>query len=152
MFRLLLAAVAVALLGGVGFADDKKPVEKKDSKEAPKEVALTGVWMKEADGMSIIMDFTKKDVLVLTVAAGESGLIVTSKLTAEKDGRVKAKATKVEKKGDFPVTVADDYECSFKLVVDGKTAKLSDYKASEHEEQAKGAMEGEYAKQDKKDK
>jgi hypothetical protein len=151
MFRLLSAAVAVALLGGYGFADDKKPVEDKPA-EKKDEKKLSGVWMKEADGLTLIFDFTKKDELVMTVAAGENGLLITSKLTTDKDGRVKAKATKVETKGEFPVKLMDDYECSFNIVIDGKTAKISDFKASEHEEQGKGAVEGDYTKQEKKEK
>jgi hypothetical protein len=144
MFRPLFALAAVALLGGGLIADEKK--------EPKKDATPTGVWMKESDGLTLILDFTKADVLTVTVAAGENSLIITNKMTVEKDGTIKGKMTKSETKGEFPVMLKDGYEMSFKFKVDGKTAKLSDFTASEHEEQGKGATEGEYSLQEKKDK
>lgn len=146
MFRLFAAAAAVALAAGCLTADDKKPADKKD------ETKLAGVWVREVDGLELKMDFSKKDVLVVTAGQGDNALVITSKLTVEKDGKIKAKATKVEVKGEFPVRVADDYEFGFKIKIDGKKATVSDYTASENEEQAKGAVEGEYTLQEKQDK
>jgi hypothetical protein len=136
--------VAVALVGGGLRADDVKKDEKKD------ELKLAGVWVKEVDSLPLQFDFSKKDVLVVTVGTNENGLVINSKLTVDKDNKVTAKATKIETKGDFPIKLRDDYEFSFKIKIDGKTAKISDFTANEHEEQGKGAVEGEYTKKEDK--
>ncbi len=143
MFRLLSAVAVVALLGGVMLADDKK--------EDKKDVKPEGVWTKEADQITLTLDFSKADVLVVTAAIGDNALVITSKTTVEKDGTVKAKMTKSEVKGDFPFKPMDGYEFSFKIKIDGKKATISDYTANEGEEQGKNAVEGEYAKKEKKD-
>jgi hypothetical protein len=142
MFRLLSAVAVAALLGGVSLADDKK-----DDKKATK---LEGVWLKEGDQITLIFDFSKPDVLVVTAAAGDNALIITNKTTVEKDGTVKAKMTKNEVKGDFPFKPMDGYEFAFKIKIDGKTAKVSDYTANEGEDQGKAVVEGEYKMQEKK--
>jgi hypothetical protein len=141
MARLLSALVAVALVGGWAVADDKKPADEKKA-DAP-----TGVWTKKTDeGLTLDLDFTKKDVLVVTAKVEDRKLIITTKLTAGKDGRWTAKATKIENKNDFPVTPKDDYEFSFKLTVEKATAKVSDFTANENQEESKPAVEGEYEK------
>jgi hypothetical protein len=143
MFRLLSAVAVAALLGGVSLADDKK-----EDKKAQK---LDGVWTKEVEQINLTLDFSKADVLVVTAAIGDNALVITTKTTVEKDGTVKAKMTKSEVKGDFPFKPMDGYEFSFKIKMDGKKATISDYTANEGEEQGKHAVEGEYAKKEKKD-
>jgi len=158
MSRLLSALVAVVLVGGLAFAEDKKPVEVKkaeDKKPADdkKADAPTGVWAKKTDeGLTLQLDFTKKDVLVVTAMIEDKKLIMTTALTAGKDGKWTAKMTKAETKGDFPFMPTDKYEFSFKVKVEKDKATLSDYSANEHEEEAKGVVEGDYKKVEEKKK
>ncbi len=145
MLRTMLAMAAV-LIGGWALADEKKP----DDKPAEKAELPTGVWTKKADdGLTIQLDFSTKDVLVVTTEVEKASLTITCKLEAGKDGTFKAKATKVTNK-DFPVEVSDKYEFSFKVKVDKEKATVSDFKANEHEEHAKGVVEGEYKKKESK--
>jgi hypothetical protein len=120
--------------------------DKKTEAKAPE-----GVWGKEVDDFELTLDFTKKDAVTITVMNGDNGLVINCKLSPTKEGGWKAKATKIEVKGDFPVQLADDYECGFKFEIDGDKAKLSDFTASEGEDQGKEIVEGEYKKV-KKDK
>ena len=148
MIRLLWAVAAVLFVGGyASAADEKKPDDKKpDEKGLP-----TGVWSKKTEeGLTIQLDFTTKDTLVVTNMVGDKKLIITCKLTADKDGKLKATATKVENKDDFPVTVSDKFEFSFKMKVEKDKATMSDFKANEHEDEAKGVVEGEYKKKEDK--
>ena len=147
MLRLPLALLLAALfasLGSIRAEDGKDP---KADKAKP-----TGVWVKEADGLKLSFDFGKADIVVVTAAMGESALILTCKYTVEKDGLIKAKTTGIDVKGEFPLKPKDDYSFEFKLKADGKTAKLTDFDASEEADKAKGVVEGEYAKEEKKDK
>jgi hypothetical protein len=148
MARLLSALVAVVLLGGFAPAEDKKADDKKadDKKGAP-----SGVWTKKTDeGLTLQLDFTKKDTLLVTNSVDDKQLIITCKLSVDKDGKYTATATKVENKNDFPVTVSDKFEMTFKLKVEKDKATVSDFGANEHEEQAKGVVEGEYKKNEDK--
>lgn len=145
MARFLSALVAVVLFGGWAVAEDKKPADEKKA-DAP-----TGVWVKKTDeGLTLELDFTKKDVLVVTAKVEDKTLIITTKLTAGKDGKWTAKATKVENKNDFPVTPKDDYEFSFKLKVEKDTVTVSAFEANENQEEARSAVEGEYKKKEDK--
>lgn len=146
MSRSLLALAAVVLVGGWAFAaDEKKPAEEKKA-DAP-----TGVWVKKTDeGLTLQLDFTKKDVLVVTASVEDKKLVMTTALTAGKDGKWTAKLTKSETKGDFPFMPSDKYEFGFKVKVGKDKATLSDYSANEHEEEAKGVVEGEYKKKEDK--
>lgn len=154
MARLLCALAAVVLVGGWATADDKKPADKPAEKKADdkKAEAPTGVWTRKAndEGLTIQLDFTTKDTLVVTNAIEGKQLIITCKLAADKDGKWKATATKVENKDDFPVTVSDKFEMTFKMKVDKDKVTVSDFGANEHEEQAKGVVEGEYKKKEDK--
>lgn len=142
MARFLAAVAAVVLLGGATPAEDKKQ-EKKDPP--------SGVWTKKTDeGLTLQLDFTKKGALVVTNSIDDKQLIITFKLSVDKDGKYTATASKVENKNDFPVTVSDKFEMTFKLTVDKDTAKVSDFGANEHEDQAKGVVEGEYKKKEDK--
>jgi len=138
LFALLIAlSVALPLV-----AEDKK-----EEKKEEKQVAPTGQWTREIEsGAELKLDFTKKDELKITIAAGDAGLTINTKIKIEKDGTIKATTTSVEKKGDFPVEIKKDFECSFKIKIDGKTAKVTDYTANENEDQGKNAVEGEYKK------
>ncbi len=143
MTRLLTALLAVAFAGlGATRAEDKK-----DDKAKP-----TGVWSREADGLKLTFDFSKADVLVLVAGAGENSLTVTGKYTVEKNGLIKVTSNKIEVKGEFPVKPKDGYTFEFKLKADGKTAKVTDFDANEHADEAKPGVEGEYTKVEKKDK
>jgi hypothetical protein len=138
LFALLIAlSVALPMV-----AEDKKEEKKEEKKVAP-----TGQWSREIEsGAELKLDFTKKDELKITIAAGDAGLTINTKIKIEKDGTIKATTTSVEKKGDFPVEIKKDFECSFKIKIDGKTAKVTDYTANENEDQGKNAVEGEYKK------
>lgn len=146
MSRLLLALAAVVLVGGWALAaDEKKPADDKKA-DAP-----SGVWVKKTDeGLTLQLDFTKKDVLVVTASVEGNSLTMTTALTAGKDGKWTAKMTKAETKGDFPFMPSDKYEFSFKVKVEKDKATLSDYTANEHEEEAKGVVQGEYKKKEDK--
>jgi phage baseplate assembly protein gpV len=151
MVRLFTTAVAVALLAGFAVADDQQPVTNARKDDKKEEQKLGGVWVKEIqDGGELKFDFTTKDALTITVGVGDNALIIKTKTTVEKDGTIKAKATKIEVKGEFPVTLEDNYECSFKLAVDGKKAKVSNFTANQHDEQGKQIVEGEYSKKEDK--
>jgi hypothetical protein len=144
MARLLCALAAVVLVGGWVAADDKKADDKKA--DAP-----AGVWVKKTDeGLTLQLDFSKKDTLVVTNSIDGKSLTITCKLAADKDGKWKASATKVENKDDFPVTVSDKFEMTFKMKVGKDAVTVSDFTANEHEEQAKGVVEGEYKKKEDK--
>ena len=146
MFRWTLAVLTLALgLGFVAGAEDKKVEEKKD------EVKLAGSWEREADGVKISFDFTKKDNVLVKVILGDDSLTIKAKVTVEKDGKVKAKATKIEGTGAFKDALKDDYEFSFKIKIDEKKkATISDYTANDKEEQGKQVVEGDYKpKEDK---
>lgn len=145
MFRLFRPLFAVVLSVGLATAADDKKEEKKDAK------APSGVWVKEIEnGGELKFDFSTKDAVTITVGVGDNALIIKAKTTVEKDGKIKAKATKIEVKGDFPVKLEDDYECSFKIAIDGKKAKLTDFSANQHEDQGKQVVEGEYSKKEDK--
>jgi hypothetical protein len=148
MTRLLSVLAAVAVVGGWAFADDKKEEKKADDTKA---AAPAGVWTKKAENdLTIQLDFTTKDTLVVTNSIDDKRLVITCKLAADKDGKWKATASKVENTNEFPVTVSDKFEMTFKLKVEKDAATVSDFGCNEHEEQAKGAVEGEYKKKEDK--
>ncbi|MCU0704678.1 MAG: hypothetical protein MUF18_11940 [Fimbriiglobus sp.] len=152
MSRLLSALVTVALVGGWAMAEDKKPADKPVARKDDKKTdAPSGVWTRKTDeGLTLQLDFSKKEELVVTVAVEDNKLTITTKLSEGKDGKWTAKATKVVKNGDFPVEISDKYEFSFKLKVEKDKATLSDFDANEHAEQGKHAVEGEYKKKEDK--
>ena len=141
MFRSLLA---VAVLTGVAVAaDEKKP----DQKKADKPV-LKGTWTKEANGVTVDVKFGKEGEVAFIATAGDNGVTVNCKYTVEKDGTIKAKVADTKEKGSFPNVPKDGSEFSFKLKVDGKAAKLTDFESKDLEG-AKDAVEGEYTRKDK---
>lgn len=145
MFR--LTALAVLALATAGLAAD----DKKDDKKA-----LTGVWAREAGGIDLKFDFDavkdKKDVMKITVLAGDNGVVVTCKYKVEKDNKVKLTVTEVEEKGTFPQKPPKGLEIGFVWKVKGDTATLDEL-TGEGIEEAKPLLEGEYEKKkaDKKD-
>lgn len=142
MLRFAFAVVAVGL-ASLAYADDKKD-EKKDEKKV---AAPTGTWTRSAEGLEVSFAF-KKETLTIGVAGGGNGITVKAKYTVEKDGSIKATITDVEEKGDFPNKPAKGLEFTFKFEIDGKKAKLTDFKA-EGAEAAKPVVEGDYeAKKD----
>ncbi|HJZ58705.1 MAG TPA: hypothetical protein VKE74_27430 [Gemmataceae bacterium] len=133
MFRPLTGACALSLL--IAFASRAD-----DKKDAP---ALSGTWLREANGLDLKLEFSGKDTLKIAVFGGDNGVIVTAKYTVDKDGRVTAKVTDVEEKGKFPAKPPKGLEVSFKWKVKGDTATLEDLKG-EGVEDAKPVFEGEY--------
>jgi hypothetical protein len=134
MYRVLagVCALALAVTSGAGSrADDKK-----DS-------GPSGTWVREANGLDLKFEFTGKDTLKITVTGGDNAVIVTSKYTVEKDGRVKAKITDVEEKGKFPAKPPKGLEYSFTWKVKGDTATLDNLKG-EGLDDAKPVLEGDY--------
>ena len=136
MLRLLLAFAMVAFVG-VSFADDKK-----DDKKAP---ALSGKWIREADGFDLSFSFEKDGKLVLDVKAGDNGLTLTTTYTVDKDDKVTAEITDVKEKGNFPTKPEKGSKFSFKFKVDDKKAKLTDFEIPDGDG-AKAVVEGEYKK------
>lgn len=139
MFRTLIGSFAMIALAGVAIAEDKK-----DDKPA-----LSGMWVREANGLDLKVEFVGKDVVKMSAMADENGVTVTSKYTV-KDGMVKAKVTKVEIKGEFKAAPKEGLEFTFKWKVKGDTATLDDFEG-EGLENAKPVVEGEYAKKKGKD-
>lgn len=134
MLRVALALVAVLWVGSAASADDKDKTK------------LSGTWVREAEGVEIKITFPKggkADEMKISVMNGANGVVVKAKYTVDKDGLVKGTLTDVEEKGDFPGKPPKGLEFSFKVTVDGKKAKVEDFKA-ENVEGAKAIMEGEY--------
>jgi hypothetical protein len=86
-----------------------------------------------------------KDTAKYTVSSGENGCTVTAKLTREKDV-IKSEVTDVKVKGNFPGAPKKGDKVSFKWVVKGDKATLSDLEG-DNVENAKAIIEGEYKKQ-----
>jgi hypothetical protein len=137
MLRSVIASL-VLLAAGIAFAADDKD----------KPAALAGTWVRESNGLDLTIEFSGKDVLRMSAAHDENGVVVSCKYS-EKGGLVKAKVTKIEIKGDFKAVPKDGQEFTFKWKVKGDAATLDDFTA-EGLESAKPVIEGEYEK--KKDK
>jgi hypothetical protein len=124
----MLALAAVVVFANAAFAEDKK-------------AKPSGNWVREVDGFEIRFAF--KDDLVVTAKAGDAALTVTYKYEIDKEGVIKATVNEVKVKGDFPAHPEKGQEMSFKFTIDGKKAKLSDFKSKELGE-AKDVLEGAY--------
>jgi hypothetical protein len=138
MFRLLAATCALVLM--IAFAS--RADAEQDPKDAP---ALSGTWLREANGLDLKIEFAGKDTLKIAVFGGDNGVIVTSKYTVDKDGLVKAKITDVEMKGTFPAKPPKGLEFSFQWKVKGDTATLDNIKG-EGLDDARPVFEGDYQK------
>jgi hypothetical protein len=138
MTKLLSALLGLALLG-TAFADDKKD-DKKDDK-AP---AVTGKWVREADGFEMAFTF-KKDTLVLDATAGDHGVVVTASYKADAEGKYACEITDVKEKGTFPTKPEKGTKFSFKFKAKDKVATLSDFELPDADG-ARAVVEGEYKK------
>jgi hypothetical protein len=136
MLRVAFGLVAALLVCSATRADDK--VKSK----------LAGTWVREAEGFEVKFVFPKEkdgkpDEMKIVVANGGNGMTAKVKFSLDKDGVVKGTVTEVEEKGDFPSKPPKGFEFSFKFTVDGKKAKLDEFKA-ENAEGAKPIIEGDY--------
>lgn len=134
MFRLFAAGFALALAalaGGSTAAEDKKDKEKATA------------WVREVGDITLTFEIGK-DTAKYTVASGENAAIITAKLTREKD-LIKSEVTNVEIKGNFPGGPKKGEKVSFKWVVKGDTATLSEFEG-DGADGAKDVVEGEYKK------
>lgn len=131
--------LALSLIAAVAFtaqAEDKKA----DDKKAP--AKPTGTWVREVDGFNLRMAFG--DDLKVTAKTGDNVLNVTFKYEIDKEGVITATVKDVTVKGEFPAKPEAGQTMSFTFKVDGKKAKLNDFKSKDLEH-AKDVMEGEYA-------
>jgi hypothetical protein len=135
MLRLLAGGCALVLLASVSAPAQ----EKKDKADGP-----TGIWVREASGLDLKLDFTKPGVLKISVFGGDNGVIATCKYTV-KDGVVKGEVTEVEEKGTFPGKPPKGFEFSFTWKVKGETGTLDDLKG-ENLDDVKPVIEGDYAR------
>lgn len=132
MFRLLVAGLALA-----AFA--LSPVAAEDKKEKDKPTT----WVKEVGDLTLKFEIGK-ETAKYHVFSGDNGAIITSKLKWEKDV-VTSEVTDVEVKGNFPAAPKKGDKITFKWVVKGDTATLSDLKG-DGTDAAKDVVEGEYKK------
>lgn len=132
MFRLLAAAMALAAFG-------VSPVAAEDKKEKDKPTA----WVKEVGELTLKFEIGKETAKYY-VFSGDNGAIITSKLKWDKDV-VTSEVTDVEVKGNFPAAPKKGDKISFKWVVKGDVATLSDFKG-DGADGAKDVVEGEYKK------
>ncbi len=130
----MLASVLVIAAAGFVVADDKK-------EDAP---TLSGRWVKDGGDIELAMKFDK-ETYTTTVKAGDNSVVVTSKYTVDKDGKVKAEVTEVKETGSFPQKPEKGTKFTFTFKVDekAKTAKLTDFDMP-GADGAKDVVEGEY--------
>jgi hypothetical protein len=113
---------------------------------------LSGVWVKDADGVDLRFHFLPGGTLKVTVTAGENGIDATAKYTADKAGKVEMTITESKEIGTFPGVPPKGAKFTFTFKADGAKAKLSDF-AGDGSERSKDAVEGEYRKvEEKKEK
>jgi hypothetical protein len=139
-----LALLVGMTLVSFSFAQD----EKKDEKKNP----ANGTWTRKAGDFDLTLTFKKekKDTtLKISLLNGENGAIIDNEAKFEKDGVVKCKITKFEKKGDFKVEKEPGFEFSFKVKVEKKKMTLSDMEGKDIDDAGKAIFEGEYDKKPK---
>jgi hypothetical protein len=135
MFRLFAGGFALTLL-----ALAAHPAAAEDKKDKDKAT----VWTREVNGIDLKFEIGKTTAKY-HVFSGDNGCIVSAKLTVEKDV-ITSEVTDVEVKGNFPGAPKKGEKVSFKWVVKGDTATLSDFKG-DGADGAKDVVEGEYKKQ-----
>jgi hypothetical protein len=131
MFRLITGGFVLALL-----ALTAAPISADDKDK-------TTTWMRESNGIELKFEFTK-DTAKFHVSAGDNSITASAKIKIEKDV-VTAEITDVETKGDIQDAPKKGDKVSFKWVVKGDTATLSDLKG-DNVDNAKAIVEGEYKK------
>ncbi len=139
MIRLVPTFAFAALL--VASAGPAAGDEKKDKKAT----GPAGVWVREAGGIDLKLDFTGgKGSLKASMFKGDDGINTTCKYEI-KDGVVKAEVTAVEEKGNFPNKPPVGFAFGFKWAAKGDTAVLSDL-TGDVAEDAKPIIEGEWTR------
>ncbi|MBY0457196.1 MAG: hypothetical protein K2V38_07655, partial [Gemmataceae bacterium] len=128
MFRLLACGLVLTLAALTAGAQDKKPEDKKD---APKDAT----WVREVEGIELQFTVGKEEATFVVIAAGNS-VTIKSKVTWDKD-TVKAEFTDIKVQGEFPNEAKKGDKVSFKWVVKGDVATLSEFKG-DNAEGAKG--------------
>jgi hypothetical protein len=134
MFRLFAGALAVAVASAA-----LSPVAADDKKDKDKPT----VWVKEIGDLVLKFEIGK-ETAKYHVFNGNDGVIVTAKLKWDKD-KVTSEVTDVEVKGNFPAPPKKGEKVTYKWVVKGDTATLSDF-AGDGADGAKDVVEGEYKK------
>src|SRR5215212_3226182 len=120
MFRLFAAAALLALV---------IPVSAEEKKDDKKDKITT--WVRETNGVELKFEIGK-DTAKYHVTAGENGCIVSAKIKVEKDV-VTSEVTDVEVKGNFQNPPKKGEKVTFKWVVKGDTATLSELKGDTNE-------------------
>jgi hypothetical protein len=140
MLRYAAATLAAVVIVSALAAEDKK-----DNKPV-------GVWTKEVEETKLKIEF-KKDKLIFSMKNNQGTISVEATYKVDKDGLLKGKVAKVEKKGiDGGPDEGDTF--SFKFKVKGDTFTLSELKdkdGKDADDGVKQLIEGDYKKQ-KKDK
>jgi hypothetical protein len=136
---------AAATLAAVVIVSTLAAEEKKDNKPV-------GIWTREVDEAKLKIEF-KKDKLVFSMKNNEGTISVEATYEVDKDGLLKGKVTKVEKKGiDGGPDEGDTFSFKFKTKGDKSTlSELKDKDGKDVNPATKQLIEGEYKKQ-KKDK
>lgn len=139
MLRLLPPfAFAVALVASAGPAPADDKAEKKNA-------APAGVWVREAGGMEVKLDFSGgKGSLKASMSKGDDGVTATCRYEV-KDGVLKGEVTGVEERGSFPNKPAVGFTFGFKWAAKGDTAELSDL-TGDFADGARPLIEGEYTR------
>jgi len=125
--------------------------EEPKKEEAPK--VPTGVFTKTAGDFEITWTFQKDNKLAFLMKNTDSGdgVKIANTYTVAKDGVVEMTVEKAEKIGDFPVQPPKGSKYGFKLAMKGKKLVISDL-TGDDTDGAKEVVEGEYTKEEKKDK
>lgn len=134
MFRVIAGGFALALValnGAPGAAEDKKDKEK------------LVAFVRESGDVKLLFEMGK-ETAKYTITAGENECVLTAKLKWEKD-TVTSEVTEVTVKGNFPGAPKKGEKVTFKWVVKGDTATLSDL-TGDNVDGAKDLVEGEYKK------
>ncbi len=140
MMRRMAATLAASLLLAplAGAAEDAKA-------KPP-----LGTWVRKVGDNSVRFKITK-DKLHATIRHGDAGFELEATYEVDKDGVLKGKITKVEKKGtDGGPSEGEMF--SFKFKLDGDAMTVSEVKGNDGQEvggDAKELVEGEYKKEKK---
>jgi hypothetical protein len=140
MWRHLAATLTAVVLVSALPADDKDKKDKKDNKPI-------GIWTREVDEAKVKFEF-KKDKLIFHLKNSQGTIDVEATYEVTKEGLLKGKITKVEKKGiDGGPDEGDTF--SFKFKVKGDTFTLSELKDKDDKQvegEPKTLIEGDYKK------